>query len=336
MKSYIIKRILLGVLVLLGVVSITFFLSRVIPSDPAAQWAGPRSSPEQIEKARIELGLDKPIYIQFETYLGDLAHGKLGYSLRTKKPILKELETYVPPTVELIILATILAIIIGIPLGLGAAKNKGKALDHFSRYLSVGAVSLPTFWVALFLQLIFFRWLSILPLGGLVDTKLKIMYGMAHYTGFPFLDSLIAGNLIIIKDIAKHMVLPAITISLYPIGLVARMTRSALLEILGEDYIKAARSYGLTEKLVLWKYALKNSLGTTVTVLALSIGYTLVNTFLVEAIFSWPGVGNYIATAVVTLDYPAIIGVTLFSACAYITLNLVADIIIAFDPRVRL
>lgn len=156
LKNYIIKRISLSVLVLLGVISITFFLTRVIPSDPAAQWAGPRSTQEQIEKARLELGLDKPLYAQFEKYLSDLVHGDLGYSLRTKRPILKELATYIPSTVELVALSTVLAVIIGIPLGLGAAKSKGKMLDHFSRYLSVGAVSLPTFWVALFLQLIFF------------------------------------------------------------------------------------------------------------------------------------------------------------------------------------
>lgn len=335
MKNYIIKRILLGLVVLFGVIGITFFLTRVIPSDPAAQWVGPRATQAQIEKAKIELGLDKPIYEQFGKYLGDLIHGNLGYSLRTKNPVLKELLTYVPATIELIIFSTILAVLLGIPLGLGAAKYKDKALDHFCRYVSVGAVSLPTFWVALFLQLIFFRWLELLPLGGLVDTKLKIIYGLPHYTGFPLLDSLLGGNWIIAGDIARHMILPTITVALYPIGLVARMTRSALLEILGEEYIKAARSYGLKEKLVMWKYALKNSLGTTVTVLALSIGYTLVNTFLIEAIFSWPGVGNYIATAVVSLDYPAIMGVTLFSACSYIILNLLADIIIAFDPRVR-
>ncbi|HWR60634.1 MAG TPA: ABC transporter permease, partial [Clostridia bacterium] len=332
---YIIKRILLGLVVLFGVIGITFFLTRVIPSDPAAQWVGPRATQAQIEKAKIELGLDKPIYEQFGKYLGDLVHGNLGYSLRTKTPVLKELLTYVPATIELIIFSTILAVLLGIPLGLGAAKYKDKALDNFCRYVSVGAVSLPTFWVALFLQLIFFRWLELLPLGGLVDTKLKIIYGLPHYTGFPLLDSLLGGNWIIAGDIARHMILPTITVALYPIGLVARMTRSALLEILGEEYIKAARSYGLKEKLVMWKYALKNSLGTTVTVLALSIGYTLVNTFLIEAIFSWPGVGNYIATAVVSLDYPAIMGVTLFSACSYIILNLLADIIIAFDPRVR-
>ena len=168
-----------------------------------------------------------------------------------------------------------------------------------------------------------------------MDTKLKLLYSIPDRTGFLLLDSIISGNWLIAKDVFQHMILPSITIALYPIGLVARMTRSALLEILSEDYIKAARSYGIKERIVLWNYALKNSLGTTMTVLALSIGYTLVNTFLVESIFSWPGIGSYTATAVIALDYPAIIGVTLVSAFSYIMLNLTADIIIALDPRVR-
>lgn len=336
MKNYLSKRILLGILVLLGVTVITFFLTRVIPSNPAAQWVGPRATQEQIDKATIELGLDKPIHIQFGKYLNDLSHGDLGNSLRTKQPVVNELKAYIPPTIELVLLATLLAVFIGIPLGLNSAKKKDQSLDHFCRFFSVGAVSLPTFWVALFLQLIFYSNLGILPLGGQLDTKIKLLYEIPNYTGLLLLDSLIDGNMVIFKDALKHMILPSITISLYPIGLVARMTRSALLEILGEDYIKAARSYGLKERLILWKYALKNSLGTTITVLALSIGYTLVNTFLVEAIFSWPGIGNYISTAVIALDYPAIMGVTLFSACSYIILNLIADIIIASDPRVRI
>lgn len=322
-------------MVLFGVILITFFLTRVIPSNPAAQWVGPRATLEQIQQATIELGLDKPIPVQFVKYLRNLFNGNLGYSLRSKQPVINELKTYLPPTLELIFFSTILAVFIGIPLGVNAAKNKDKALDHFCRFFSIGAVSLPTFWVALFLQLIFYRWLDLLPLGGQLDTRIKMLYAIPNYTGFLFLDSLFSGNWIIIKDVFSHMILPAVTIALYPIGLVARMTRSALLEILGEDYIKAARSYGLKERLVLWKYALKNSLGTTVTVLALSIGFTLVNTFLIEAIFSWPGIGSYIATAVVALDYPAIMGVTLFSAFSYILLNLTADIIIALDPRVR-
>ena len=335
MKKYIFKRVLLGLLVLSGVVTITFFLTRVLPSNPAAQWVGPRATKEQIEAATVELGLDKPLLVQFQKYMTDLLHGNLGMSLRTKQPVLNELKSYIPPTLELVIISTILAVIIGIPLGLYSAKKKDKLLDHFCRFFSVGAVSLPTFWVALFLQLIFYRWLQLLPLGGQLDAKLKLLYSIPKFTGLLTVDTLISGNMTLFFDAAKHIVLPAVTISLYPIGLVARMTRSALLEILGEDYIKAARSYGLKENLVLWKYALKNSLGTTATVLALSIGYTLVNTFLVEAIFNWPGIGNYISTAVMSMDYPAIIGVTLFSACSYVILNLLADIIIAIDPRVR-
>lgn len=335
MRNYIIKRLLLGVFVLLGVTVITFFLSRVIPSNPAAQWVGPRATQEQIDQAEIELGLDQPLPVQFQKYLSDLLKGDMGNSLRTKQPITDELKAYIPPTLELVLISTVLAVAVGIPLGLNSAKKKDQALDHFCRFFSVGAVSLPTFWVALFLQLIFFRGLNLLPLGGQLDTKIRIMYEVPKITGLLITDSFITGNWVIFFDALKHILLPAFTIALYPIGLVARMTRSALLEILGEDYIKAARSYGLKERLVLWKYALKNSLGTTITVLALSIGYTLVNTFLVEAIFSWPGIGSYIAASVMALDYPAIMGVTIFSAFSYIFLNMIADIIIAIDPRVR-
>lgn len=335
MKKYIFKRILLGLLVLAGVVTITFFLTRVLPSNPAAQWVGPRATPEQIAAAIKTLGLDKPLIVQYKTYVLNLLKGDLGVSLRSKQPVLTELKTYVPPTLELVLISTVFAVIIGIPLGLYSAKKKDKLLDHFCRFFSVGAVSLPTFWVALFLQLIFYRWLQLLPLGGQLDAKLKLMYEVPKITGMFTFDTLITGNMTLFVDALKHIILPGITISLYPIGLVARMTRSALLEILGEDYIKAAKSYGLKDNLILWKYALKNSLGTTATVLALSVGYTLVDTFLVEAIFNWPGVGNYISTAVMSMDYPAIIGVTLLSASSYVILNLIADIIIAVDPRVR-
>lgn len=335
MKKYIFKRILLGFLVLAGVVTITFFLTRILPSNPAAQWVGPRATQEQIDAATIKLGLDKPLTVQFQTYITNLLQGDLGVSLRSKQPVINELKSYIPPTFELVLISTVFAVIIGIPLGLYSAKKKDKLLDHFCRFFSVGAVSLPTFWVALFLQLIFYRWLQVLPLGGQIDARLKLLYEIPKITGMLTFDTLITGNITLFVDALKHIVLPAITISLYPIGLVARMTRSALLEILGEDYIKSAKSYGLKDNLILWKYALKNSLGTTATVLALSIGYTLVNTFLVEAIFNWPGIGNYISTAVMSFDYPAIIGVTLFSASSYIILNLIADIIIAIDPRVR-
>jgi peptide/nickel transport system permease protein len=336
MLKYTIKRILSSILVLLGVVTITFFIARVLPSNPEVKWAGQRATAEQLEAARIELGLDKSLPEQYIMYLNDLLHGDLGKSLNNHQPVLSELKRYVPATLELVLLAFALAIIVGIPLGIYSAKKKDKLLDHISRFFSIGAVSLPTFWVALFLQLIFYKGLSLLPIGGRLSVTATIFETAPDITGMLLLDCLLTGKFSLFLDALQHIILPCITIALYPIGLVARMTRSALLEILGEDYITAGHSYGLSDSKMLWKYALKNSLGTTATDVALSMGYTLTDTFLVEAIFSWPGIGSYISNAVTSLDYPAIIGVTLFGATSYIILNLIADLIIASDPRVRL
>jgi peptide/nickel transport system permease protein len=336
LAKYIFKRILSSLVVLLGVITITFVIARVIPSNAAAKWVGPKATAEQIAAAEIELGLDKPLPIQFLNYLTDLLQGDLGNSLNSHQPVTSELATYIPATLELVLLAFLFAILLGIPLGIYSAKKKDRLLDHTSRFFSIGAVSLPTFWVALFLQLIFYKGLGWLPLGGRLSIEMTIFGDIPNITGMLLLDSLLTGNFEVFGDAFLHIILPGITISLYPIGLVARMTRSALLEILGEDYITAGRSYGLNEFKILWKYALKNSLGPTATVVTLSMGYTLVNTFLVETIFSWPGIGSYVSKAVTTLDYPAIIGVTVFSAICYVLLNLIADIIIAMDPRVRL
>ncbi|MDD3367467.1 MAG: ABC transporter permease [Lachnospiraceae bacterium] len=336
MLKYIGKRILGSLLVLLGVVTITFLISRVLPSDPAVKWAGQRATAEQLEQAREELGLNDPLYMQYVEYIGDLLHGDLGKSLKTHKPVSEELGEYIPATLELVIMAFVLAIVLGIPLGIYSAKKKDKMLDHASRVFSIGAVSLPTFWVALFLQLIFYKTLNVLPLGGQVSVTATIFESRPHITGLLLLDCILTGKFNLFMDGLQHIILPCITIALYPIGLVSRMTRSALLEILNEDYIVAGRSYGLTEFKMLWKYALKNSLGATATDVALSMGYTLTSTFLVEAIFSWPGIGSYITSSITSLDFPAIIGVTIFGAVSYIILNLIADIIIATDPRVRL
>ena len=336
MKKYIFKRLLSSLLVLLGVVTITFFISRVIPSNPATKWAGTRATEEQLAAAREELGLDDPLPVQYINYLKDLLHGDLGINYSTRQPVSLELATYVPATVELVLLAFVLAIIIGIPLGIYSAKKKNRLLDHSVRFFSIGAVSLPSFWVALFLQLVFYKALNLLPIDGQLSAMATIFNEKPHVTGLLLLDCLLTGEFSLFLDALQHIILPCITVSLYPIGLVARMTRSALLEILGEDYITAGRSYGLTEFKMLWKYALKNSLGATATDVALSMGYTLTNTFLVESIFSWPGIGSYISTAVTTLNFPAIMGVTIFGACCYILLNLLADLIIALDPRVRL
>jgi peptide/nickel transport system permease protein len=336
MVRFLIKRLLFGIIVLFGVVTITFVITRVIPSDPAARWVGGRATREQIAQARIELGLDQPVTVQYVRYIGDLLQGDLGRSIRSRQPVMAELMVFLPATLELVLLSTFLAVIAGIPLGVLSAKCKDKLPDHICRFFSIGAVSLPTFWVGMFLQLIFYGRLGLLPLGSRLSFEMGILYDIPSITGFIIFDSLITGNFVIFGNALRHIILPCITLALYPVGLVARMTRSALLEILGEDYIAAARSFAVPELKVLWSYALKNSLGPTATVLTLSIGYTLVNTFLVEAIFSWPGIGMYISTAVVTMDYPAIMGVTIFSTITYVILNLIADIIVALDPRVRI
>ena len=335
MGRYILKRIFLSFIVLFLVILITFIITRAIPGDPAAKWAGPRATVDQIAAARLELGLDKPYVIQFINYTENLLHGNLGYSYISHRAVTDELLEAIPATMELIILSTIISIFVGVALGLYSAKYKDKLLDHGVRFFAIGSVSLPSFWLALALQLLFYGILGILPLGGRVSTNISIMYELPHITGLLLLDSLLTGNFIIFKDAFWHIILPVITLSTN-IGVVARMTRSALLEILNEDYITAEKSYGIKGRYILWVYALKNSLGPTATVVTLTIGYTIVNTFLVESIFSWPGIGKYVSNAVMSFDYPAIIGVTIFSAVVYLILNLVADIVISLDPRIRI
>lgn len=306
MVKYIIKRLLNGLIVLLGVVTITFFITRVVPSDVAGKWAGERATEEQRKQAIAELGLDKPLVTQYVNYLKDLLSGDLGRSLRTKEPITKELASYFPATMELVLVAFLFAMFVGIPMGIYSAKKNGKMLDHATRFFSIGAVSLPTFWVAMVFQLVFYRLLNWLPLGGRMSISASLMYDVPNVTGMLILDCILTGSWGLLGDAFVHIIMPGFTIALYPIGLVARMTRSALLEILNEDYITAAKSYGIREGRVLWRYALKNSLGATATVVALSMGYSLTNTFLTETIFSWPGLGSYVSKSVTTLDYPAI------------------------------
>lgn len=336
MRKYILRRLLLGIVVLFGVILITFTATRLIPADPAMKWAGPRATAEQIAKAAEELNLNKPIYIQFIYYVNDLLHGDLGYSFVTKGPVAKELMKAIPNTIELVFFAGVFALFMGVILGVLSAKYKNRIIDHVIRFFSIGAVSLPSFWFALALQLFFYGILGWLPLGGRVSTEISVFYDLPNITNFLLVDCLLTGNFLIFKDALLHMILPIIPLTFYPTGIVARMTRSALLEIMNEDYITAGKSYGISEHFVLWGYGLKNSLGPTTTVAALALGYTLINTFLVESIYNWPGIGKYVYKAVETLDYPAIMGVTIFSATIYLLLNLIADLIIALDPRIRM
>jgi peptide/nickel transport system permease protein len=335
--EYLLRRLGLAVLVLLGVMAVTFVVSRVVPSDPAALYAGPRPRPEQVAELRVQLGLDQPLPIQFARYVGDVLQGDLGESFKTHRSILEDLRVFLPATLELVILASLLAIIAGIPAGVLAGARKGKAFDQVSRVVSIAGVSMPTFWLALLLQLLFFGWLGWLPLSGRIDKSITLSNPIEPITGFYLIDAAVTGNWAAWKDAALHLVLPVLVLATYPVGLTIRMTRAAMIEVQSELYIMAARAAGLPERTILFRLALKNAIIPTLTVLGLSFAYSVTGAFLVELVFSWPGVGKYVTDAIVNVDFPVVMAVTLVVTIIYIAVNLAVDMVqAALDPRIRL
>jgi len=335
--EYILRRLALAVLVLFGVSVITFFVARVVPSDPAALWVGPRPTPEQLAAARLKLGLDQPLYVQYLRYLNNLFHGDLGISVKTHQPIIQDLRVYLPSTLELVLAGMFMALTIGIPLGVLSGAWRNSLLDHASRLIAVAAVSMPTFWLGLLLQLFFFGRLKLLPLGGRVSTEIALHHPVQQITGFYLVDTVITQNWAAFGDALTHIILPAFALATYAIGLSIRMTRSTMIEVLEEKYIVAARAAGLPERTILFRLALKNAVVPTLTVLGLSFVYSLTGAILVEVIFSWPGLGNYVTAAILNVDFPVIIAVTLVVTVFYVLVNLVLDLIqVALDPRVVL
>ncbi|MFC2105322.1 ABC transporter permease [Candidatus Bipolaricaulota bacterium] len=337
MMEYIARRLALALLIVLGATVITFFLTRVIPSDPAMLWVGRFASAEQIERAREQLGLDAPWYVQYVRYVGRLLHGDLGLSLRTHKPVASELATRLPASAELILIGMTFGLFTGVSLGCLSAARPNSAFDQIARFFSVGGVALPQFWFAMILQLTFGVVLGLLPLAGRMDMRLAFANPISTRTGFFLLDALISGNWVALKDSALHLILPALTLAAYPIGMSARLTRAKMIEVLNEDYIRTARSFGIRESRLFLRHALRNALGPVVTLTAISLVYTFVGTFLIESIFAWPGIGSYTAQAILSNDVSVILGVTLLVAILTVVLNLAADLILAFlDPRIRL
>lgn len=337
MVRYVARRLMLGLFVLWGLTIVTFVLARVVPGDPAARWVGPHATAAQIAAARTELGLDRPVQVQYARYVGQLLSGDLGVSIRTHQPVSRDIRTFLPASLELTVAGMLVAIVLGIPLGVAAAWREGRWVDHLTRLLSIGGASMPTFWLAMIFQLVFFKQLHVLPLSGRIDTMTPILHPIQPVTGSFLVDGLLQGNWPVVGNALVHLVLPAVTLATYPLGLVVRMLRSSMIEALGEDYVRAARAAGFGELRVVARYALKNAIAPTLTVLALTFAYSLTGTFLIESVFNWPGLGNYAAEAVITNDYPAIMGVTLVVAVLYVGLNLVVDAVQALlDPRIRM
>lgn len=334
--AYVGRRLALSLVVIAGVTVVTFLLALVIPGNPAIRWAGPRAPAEQVARAREELRLDDSIPVRYVNYMAGFLRGDWGTSIRTRQPVLRDIATYLPATLELVLFSMLIAVVVGIPLGAFSAAMNGRWADHLARLLSIGGVAVPAFWLAMILQLVVAKELNLLPLQGRIDTMTRVMTPIRSLTGFHLFDALVTGNFAGLWSAFRHMILPAVTLAVYPLGLAVRMTRGTLLEVLGEDYIRSARAQGVGERKLLLVYALKNALGPVLTVLALTFAYSLTGTFLVESVFSWPGLGNYAAKAIPSADYPAIMGITVLIAVSYVTLNLLVDLIMAvLDPRIR-
>jgi peptide/nickel transport system permease protein len=334
---FVLRRLALAALVVVGVVVLTFVVARVVPGDPAATWAGPRARPDQIARARIVLGLDRPLPVQIGRYLEGVAKGDWGVSLRTRRPVLDDIARRAPASVELVGISILLALIVGVPLGLVAARWRGKVPDVLSRLVAVIGVSMPSFWLAIILQLVFFQWLHLLPVAGTYDPNLDYTSPLRAVTNMPITDALLTGNWAVLSSALTHVIMPAVVIAAYPVGVITRMVRASVLDTVGEDHVRMVRALGFRERSVFARFALRHAWSPVVALLALVFAYALVNTFLVEAIFNRPGLGSYAADAIGALDTPAIVGVTLFVALVYVVGNLIVDIVQAMiDPRIRL
>jgi ABC-type dipeptide/oligopeptide/nickel transport system permease component len=335
--EFILRRLLSSLFVLIGVSIMTFFIARVVPSNAAELYIGPKARPDDIARVTKQLGLDKPLPVQYVIYMNELIHGDLGQSLGTKRPVMVEITGRLPATLELLFSGMFLAVLIGVPLGVLSARWQGKPPDTAVRIVSILGVSIPAFFLGLLLQILFFRNLHLLPLAARVEGDLRFTSPIVETTGFFLLDSLLTRNWVAFKDVLVHLILPAFTLAAYPIGLIARMTRASMLEVLEQDYIRTARAYGVREKVITYLYALKNAIGPTLTVTGITFAYALTGTFFVEFIFNWPGLGLFTTRSLTGLDYPAIMGVTLFGAFGYVLINLIVDLLQAWvDPRISL
>jgi len=325
---------LLTVPVLFGVAVITFVISHLVPGDPARLVAGPHAPVEVILNLRLKMGLDKPLYEQFLIYLSDLLRGDLGMSITTRRPVLADLLRFFPATLELTLASMIVSVAVGIPLGVASATRQNKMPDHLSRIFSLTGVATPIFWSGLMVLLVFYYMLGWFPGPGRIDIGIATP---RQITGMLLLDSILTGNWQALVNGLGHLLLPTFVLAFSTLGAIVRMVRSSMLEVLREDYIVMARSKGLSEREVVYRNAFKNALISTVTLIGLIFGTLLSGTVLVEAIFSWPGVGRYAVTAITYLDFAAVMGYTLLVTLIYITVNLGVDVFYALlDPRIRL
>ncbi len=332
MKRYIIKRILLLVPVLLGVSILSFSLIHLAPGDPARTIAGEHASPEILQVIQEKYGLDKPFVTQYWIWLRQVLKGDFGRSIVTNERITKEILDRFPATVELTFFSMFIAIAVGAVAGIVSASKQYSALDYATMGVALFGVSMPVFWLGVMLMMVFGVFLRWLPISGRINTLISFR----RITGLYLLDSIIGLNWPAFSSAVRYLILPSVALGTIPMATIARVTRSSMLEVLRQDFIRTERAKGLSERMVIYKHAARNALLPVITVIGLNFGILLAGAILTETIFSWPGIGRYVVKAVQMRDYPAVQGCVLFFAFMFVIVNLITDLLYAYiDPRIK-
>ncbi len=332
MGRYVLKRLVLILPVLLGVSVVVFLVVRLTPGDPAKVMAGEHASPEFIEAVRVKWGLDRPLYAQYFIWFRSVLQGDFGTSIATHTPVLEELLQRFPATLELSLFAMIFAVLVGMTAGIISAVRQHSIFDYLAMTGALIGVSMPIFWLGLMLMFFFGLYLDLLPISGRLDPEISLR----TITGLYLIDALVTRNGRAFWNALSHLVLPGVALGTIPMALIARMTRSSMLEVIRQDFIRTERAKGLPERRVIYRHALRNALIPIITVIGMEFGLLLGGAILTETIFAWPGLGRYTVDAVYARDYPAIQGSVLFIAFIFVVVNLVTDILYAFiNPRIR-
>ncbi len=331
--GFLLRRVVGIAAVMIGVSVITFAISHVIPADPVAAALGDHATDAQIAQFRAEYRLDRPLPEQYISYATGILHGDLGKSIRTRRSVADDLADSFPATLELSFAALLISIVLGVPAGVWSAVSRGRIPDYVVRVLSLAGGSLPVFWLGLIVIGLFYYQLGWFPGGGRLDTFVS---PPPTRTGLYVVDSILAADVEALRSSLVHLVLPALTLGYFSTAVIARMTRSSMLDVLGQDYMRTARAKGLREPVIVLRHALRNALIPTITIVGLTFGSLLSGAVLTETIFSWPGLGRYATASAVSLDFPAVLGVTLLAAVVYPVANLVVDVAYYWlDPRIQ-
>jgi peptide/nickel transport system permease protein len=327
--ALVLKRLAWLAPTLAGLVAIVFFISRVIPADPVALVAGETASRAQIELLRQKLGLDQPLLVQLAQYYKQLLSGDLGTSLFTTRPVWEDLSARLPATIELTVVAMLVSVILGIPLGVISALHRNRFIDHLLRVVTVAGLAVASFWLALMLQILFSMDLRWLPLQARITG-----FPPPAITGFYVIDALIEGNFTRLGNVLAHLTLPALTLAFPALATVVRFTRAGVLETLQRSFVTYQRAMGIPAGLIVWKYVLRNSLVSTVTQIGLLFGILLAGAVVIETVFQWPGIGSFAFEAILHSDYPGVMGFTLYAGFVFGVVNLIVDVSHAvLDPR---